>query len=355
MNTLENNTTTLAETCLEKLKQALGPELPVHLDQPAKGRHDLDLRIGTKPIFHLAVEVKPRITTRNQALHIIFQLKALAGEAIVFADWIPDLVADELRNAGIFFADTQGNVFIRKPPHVIVDIRGKKPDRPLKAEPGRLIEPGGLKVVHYLLTHPQVVGDPLRMIADRAGVGLATVHAVMRELQRGQWLLPAAADKRRFGNLKGLVELFVRGYAFKLRPACILGRYRHRRQAPEEIMEGLAQRLATMQGHWAVTGGMAARQLTRYLEPDAITIFVDDQALAKLKEEPMLRDDTGGNVTVLRLFGAAVLTDKPQTPWPLATPLLIYAELLETGGAREMETAQMIYEQFLEPELAHGK
>ena len=120
-------------------------------------------------------------------------------------------------------------------------------------------------------------------------------------------------------------------------------------------MEGLAQRLATMQGHWAVTGGMAARQLTRYLQPDAITIFVDDQALAKLKEEPMLRDDTRGNVTVLRLFGAAVLADKPQTPWPLATPLLIYAELLETGGAREMETARMIYEQFLEPEPAHGK
>jgi len=33
---------------------------------------------------------------------------------------------------------------------------------------------------------------------------------------------------------------------------------------------------------------------------------------------------------------------------------LIYAELLEAGGAREVETAQMIYERFLEPRIKHG-
>ncbi len=355
MSILENVTNTLIEICLGKLKQALGPGLPIRLDRPAKGRHNLDLHIETKPPLHLLIEAKRRTITRNQALHIIIRLQTLAGDAIVFADWIPDPIADEFRKAGIFFVDAQGNAFIRKPPHVVLDIRGKKPDRPFKAEPGRLIELGGLKVLHYLLTHPTAVGDPLRMIAERAGVGLATVHTVTRELQRGQWLLPAAEDKRRFGELKGLVELFLRGYALKLRPACLLGRYRHHKRAPREILEGFAQRLADMQGHWAVTGGMAAKQLTRYLEPDTTELFVDDQAMAKLRAEPMLRDDANGNVTIFHLFGTAAIADKPQTPWPLATPLLIYAELLEAGGAREVETAKMIYDRFLEPEFAHGK
>lgn len=349
------NIAALAEACIGNLRKALGPDLPLRLDQRTQGRHDFNLYIGTKPPLHLVVETKPRTATRNQALHIILQLKAFGGDAIVFADWIPEPTANEFRKAGVFFADAQGNIFIRKPPHVIVDIRGQKPEHPLKAEPGRLIEPGGLKVIHYLLTHPEAAGDPLRTIAERAGVGLATAHAVTRELERGQWILPAAGDKRRFGDLKGLVELFVRGYALKLRPACVLGRYRHQRRAPQEILQGFAQRLADTPGRWAVTGGMAAKQLTQHLEPDTVELFVDDQAMAKLKAEPMLRDDANGNVTILHLFGAAAIMDKPRAPWPLATPILVYAELLEAGGAREVETAKMIYDRFLEPEFAHGK
>ncbi len=117
----------------------------------------------------------------------------------------------------------------------------------------------------------------------------------------------------------------------------------------------MTQRLTGMEGHWAVTGGMAARELTHYLEPDAVTLFVDEQARAALEKEPLLRDDTGGNVTLLRLLDPAFLAAKPQTPWPLATPLLIYAELLQDGGQREIETAEMIYERFIETQVTHGK
>ena len=355
MEIKENFVDAAAEACLQTLKRTLGPGVPLRLNRRAGDSRDFDLTIGTKPPLQLFAQTKARTVTRNEALHIILQLKANKGAAIVFADWVPEPVADELRRAGVFFADAQGNVFIRTPPQVIVDIRGNKPERPPRAEPGRLIEPGGLKAIHYLLTHPQAAGNPLRTLAEGAGVGLATAHAVVRELGRKQWILPAAGGHRRFGDRKGLVDLFVRGYALKLRPACVLGRYRHQRRTPHEILESFARRLADAPCGWAVTGGQAAKQLTQYLETDTVELFADDQAMAKLKTEPMLRDDANGNVTILRLFGAAAIADKPYAPWPLATPLLVYAELLENGGAREMETAGMIYDRFLEPELAHGK
>ncbi|MFC1523026.1 type IV toxin-antitoxin system AbiEi family antitoxin [Elusimicrobiota bacterium] len=351
------NTDTLVKACLERLRQALGPNLAVRPDRHVVHGYDFDLHIGTKPTLRLAVEVKRCITTRNQAQHIILQTKGLTGsraDVTIFAPWIPEHVAVEFRQAGVFFIDAQGNAFIRKPPHIMIDIRGKKLDRPLKAEPGRLIEPCGLKVVHYLLTHPKAINDPFRAIAKGAGTALGTIHIIMKELRAGQWLLPAARDKRRFGDLKGLIELFVRGYALKLRPACLLGRYRHKTQKPKDILDGFAKCLAGAEGRWAVTGGMAGRELTHYLEPDNVILFVDDQARAKLEQEPMLRDDAGGNVTLLRLFDTTAIADKPKGAWPLVTPLLIYAELLETGGAREIETAKMIYKRFIEPGIAHG-
>jgi hypothetical protein len=348
------NNRELAAGCLKRLKQALGPSLGVRLVPATQRDRDFDLRIETKPLLRLPIETKTRIGAKNEALHLILQLRELA-DAMVFADWISEPAAEEFRKAGVFFIDVQGNAFIQKPPKIVMDIRGKKPDRPLKAEPGRLIEPGGLKIVHYLLTHPQDAGSPLRAIAEGAGVALGTAHAVIKELERGQRLLPAPGGKRRFGDLKGLLDLFVRGYGLKLRPASLLGRYKHRTRDPQEILDGFARRLAGLKDCWAVTGGMAARRLTHHLEPDVVTLFVNESARERLKNEPMLRDDATGNVTLLQLFGDAVVAEKPRTPWPLATTPLVYAELIETGGAREIETARMIYERFLEPQISHGK
>lgn len=360
MNTtiLKNKEATAAKAFRKTLEQVLGADLHAQIAPAKQGDYDFDLHIETKPGLRLAVETKTRITTRNQALQIIFRLRhhiADKGGAMVFADWIPEPVAEEFRKAGVFFMDAQGNAFIKKPPQIMVDIRGRKPERPQKAEPGRLIEPGGLKVVHYLLTHPEAAGAPLRAIAHGAGVALGTAHAVRGELRRAQWLLPAADGKARFSNLKGLIELFVRGYAIKLRPACMIGRYRHKKNAPQEILDGFAQRLAGMEGHWAVTGGIAAREMTHYLEPNAVTFFVDEQARTALDKEPLLRDETAGNVTLLRLPDPAFLAAPPQAPWPLATPLLVYAELLQDGGQRELETAEMIYERFIQTQVPHGK
>ncbi len=352
-----NIETAFVEACRRQLEQALGGGLKIELTAPPRQRgYDFDLRIGTKPEMRLIVEAKTRIATRSQADHVILQLRRCAGDApaAVFADWMPEHAAEEFRRAGIFFVDAQGNMFLRHAPQLFLDVRGRKPERRPKAEPGRLIEPAGLRVIHFLLTHPKHAGAPLREIAQGAGVALGTAHAVRAELRRAQWLLPAAKGQARFGDLKGLIDLFVRGYALKLRPACALETYRHKKTAPQEILEGMAQRLTGTAGRWAVTGGMAAREMTRYLEPNAVTLFVDEQAQARLADEPMLRDQTGGNVTLLRLPDPAFVAEQTTGRWPLATPFLVYAELLQDGGQRELETAGMVYERYIQPLVTHG-
>ena len=137
MNTyiIVNKKAALAEAYRKTLKQAFGGDLQVHLTPAWQRGYDFDLHIDTKPPLRLAVETKTRITTRNQALQIIFQLRRHRGEktgAMVFADWIPEPVAEEFRKAGVFFMDAQGNVFFKKPPQIMLDIRGRKPERPMK-------------------------------------------------------------------------------------------------------------------------------------------------------------------------------------------------------------------------------
>jgi hypothetical protein len=354
---IEYNENIVLKECLDNIRKYLGRNVIVHAE-PRGGRiPDFRLTLPTHPPVDLIGECKTNIVTRPQAMHALLQARAHAGEkARIFlcARWIPEIVAEELRREGVDFVDTVGNAYLWHPPQVLIDIRGKRPEVRQAAEPGRLVEVGGLKVCHLLLTHPEVLNQPLRVIAGKANVALATAHAVMRELMLARQLMPALGHERRFNDTKDLLETFVRGYALKLRPACLIGRYRHKKNRPDEIVGAFRERLKGMEGKWALTGGFAARQLTEYLDPETVTLFVDAQAEQRLKEEPML-PDRNGNVTLLNLFAPNVIDLDDQRDLPLATPVLIYAELLNEGGARELETAKMIYEKWIQPGVRRGQ
>lgn len=340
---------TVTRDCLGILKQFLGKNIIIHTP-PRKGTGpDFRLTIPTQPQIELVGECKATIPTRANALYFLFNARRYAGrngKIILFTKWIPEVVAQELRKAGIFFVDTVGNAYLWHPPQILIDIRGKRPLGQTEPAPGRLLEIGGLKICHLLLTQPQLINAPLRVIAEEANVALGTAHAVLRELRLAQMLLPGPNGTRRFGDVKEMIDTFVRGYAIKLRPACVIGRYRHRSNRPAEISAAFQERLMNLQGQWALTGGLAAKQLTEYLEPDTLTLFVTEQAEQLLKKEPML-PDRNGNATLLRFFAPHVIGHEGTQVTPLATPLLIYAELLNDGGPREVETATLIYEQWL--------
>jgi hypothetical protein len=338
--------------CLENIRNLLGKDAIVNFQALGQRRPDIQMVLPTQPPIELIGECRTNITTRTQAINAVLQARAYAGtnaRIVILARWIPEVVAQELREAGVDFADTLGTAYFRHPPQLFIDVRGKRPVPRLAPEPGRLVAVGGLKICHLLLTHPQFLNQPLRVIAEQANVALGTAHIIMRELMLARLLLPGPRRERRLGDVQDLIETFVHGYALKLRPACLIGRYRHRKFQPALILDTVQKTLMNTKGRWAVTGGWAAKQLTGHLEPDTVTLFVDEQAEQYLKAEPML-PDRNGNLTLLRLFAETALDKQAPREFPLVTPLLVYAELLNDGGPREVETAQMIYEKWIRPE-----
>lgn len=336
---------------LARLRELLGTRVEV-LQRPGEvDRADPLLRLGVRPAVLLSgTQAHTQRMTPEYARHIAIQAVGRARRAdalpVVLAEWIPDAAAAELRTAGIGYLDAVGNAHLDlAAPRVHIDIRGRRPEGPPRAEPGRLIEPAGLKVLHYLLTDPAAAEEPYRRIAGRAGAALGTVAAIFRELARAGHLVRTGHKIRRLENREALVDLFVRGYALKLRPACRPERFRHREHDAERLAERLRKRLGPRRPGWAFTGGIAAQQLTRYLRPDIVALFVDAAARERLRGEPMLPAPEDGNVLLLEYFAPAALGEPKRN---LATPLLVYAELVHDGRAREIETARMIYDRHLQ-------
>ncbi|MHB2027141.1 MAG: type IV toxin-antitoxin system AbiEi family antitoxin [Elusimicrobiota bacterium] len=357
MNIVEIQNTIL-RTCLENVKNLLGRNITIQ-QEPHQGprRPDFMLTVPGHPTLRFIGECKTNIATRAQADYALLQAKTYAdpnAQVIIFTRWIPEPVAEAFREKKVFFADTVGNAYLWHPPQFVVDVRGHRPEQRFGPEPGRIIEVGGLKICHLLLTRPDLLRKPLRTIAREAWVGLGTAHTVMRELMAMRWVLPGKNDERRLADPKALLDTFVRGYALKLRPACLIGRYRHRNTNPGEILKAFRNRIVhqgigTPGMGWAVTGGLAAREMTQYLEPDNVTLFVDKATEQIIRQETML-PDKNGNVTLLRLFAPNAIGHIGQEGIPYATPLLVYAELLNEGGPRELETAQMLFEKQIMPE-----
>lgn len=92
-------------------------------------------------------------------------------------------------------------------------------------------------------------------------------------------------------------------------------------------------------------GEPAAAVLTKHLRPEVTTIY-GDAHFATLARRIQPAKDEHGNLELLQKFWQFDLP-RADKRYPLAPPLLIYADLVATADARNIETAQIIRERFL--------
>jgi hypothetical protein len=230
-------------------------------------------------------------------------------------------------------APTQGPGINHFP--LFVYIQGNKNDTNWKigAHGQRAFTKTGLQVVFALLCNPELANEPIRYIADIAGVAIGTVDAVFNNLKEFKFLIDRGKRGRRLLNKENLLERWVTGFLETLRKRLIVGKYS---AIDQNWWKGID---LPRSAYWA--GEVAAARLTAYLQPEIITIYTHadyKELLLKYK----LKKDPQGEIEVLKAFW------NKEVFFPrkgLAHPLLVYADLLAHGDSRNLETAKRIYEE----------
>ncbi|MBU1206499.1 MAG: hypothetical protein KKH04_06175 [Proteobacteria bacterium] len=286
---------------------------------------------------NLVPEVKAMITPTDALLPLIRPNQT--KNFILVARQVSGTMADKLRENGIQFMDEAGNAFINQP-SLYIFVRGNR-DPILKKAPaiGRVFKQTGIRVVYVLLCNPGQENQPYRTIAAKAEVALGMVNWVMQELKELGFLLVVGKGKERkirLINKERLLERWITAYAEQLRPKLMLGRYR-----------GAAGwwKDASLDPDRALWGGeVAALKLTGHLNPQEITIYLEKENLAAFLIEHKLKKDPAGDVEFVHRFW------RPDAVPPnrdAVNALLVYADLMATGNQRNLETARMIYDQYL--------
>jgi hypothetical protein len=266
---------------------------------------------------------------------------ATGWPTLLVAERLTPPVADTLRQQQQQFADTAGNAYLTGP-GLLVHVAGRKLQLGTAGmKPDQVFTNNGLKILFAMLCDPALAQAPQRTLAAAAGVALGAVPGVLKDLQAGGHLL-TLAKRRRLNTTKRLLDEWALAYARRLRPRTLQATY-----TTPNLAAWVDWKLNPVEVRWG--GEPAAALLTNYLRPGNLTLYTERLPPRLMVEQRLTRTDRPGRdgiVEVRRPFwGASLLGDAPRPD--IVPPVLVYADLLATGDGRCIETAQMLYDDYL--------
>lgn len=339
----------ILEATLDVLKREAGLRLKIVEREVRRGDKYVDAILGMPQTgTELIAEIK-KWTAQANAGALINQIKhiAEAGKGILLADYINPKLGERLKAADIQYADAAGNAFINQPP-IYIYIKGNRPALGIAelgtAKTGKAFQPAGMRIVYAFLVDQELINAPYRAIAARAQVALGVVGGVIRDLI-AQGLLQEGVRKneRTLNNVDLLLDKWVEAYPHKLKEKQRLGIF-----TTHDINWWKAIDPKKYDALWA--GEVAAAQYTDYLNPKNVVVYIPQANVAKFVNAARLRKP-GANqqpdihIDLLQPFWREA--DHDERAKSLVHPIVAYADLIETGEPRNLETARRLREQFI--------
>jgi hypothetical protein len=289
--------------------------------------------------FRFVVEVK-KIVNNAQLPQILIRADRYRPNYILVAEKIATKVKSELRSEQLAYIEANGNIYLNQlgTKRVLIYIDGKKPLPDTGEKLNRAFTKTGLKVVFYFLLHEEAINKTQREIAEKAGTALGNVSNVLSGLKADGFLVPESRTTFRLINRTELLQKWVISYQKVLKPKIEIGRFNFAKENQQYNWQEIV--LNEQQSWWG--GEPGANLLTGYLKPEIFTLY-STESKADLIRNYRLRPDPAGKIWVYKKFWEDEEATKVVVP-----PLLIYADLINTGDKRCIETAQRIFNEFLQ-------
>lgn len=293
---------------------------------------------------HLVLEAEVKKDLRKITAQQIAAAHPQPVNRIIVSTYINPIIRALFQNAGIAYLDATGSLFVQTPA-IFILLEGKDTAPKATAAPKeRAFAKTGLPIVLDILQNAQWLQQPYRELAAAYGIALGNLTHIVTSLQQMQFLVKMGNTKSRqytLRNKKQLFEKWVAAYEQVLQPKLHLGNFR---PLNKDALANWQQWPLPGKTVWG--GEPAAALLTHhYLQPGLFTAYTDDKK-ALVKEWKLVPDEKGP----VQLYQHFWKNDLPGS-LPVAPALLVYADLINTGDARNAEAAQMIYDEHIKAQL----
>ena len=292
---------------------------------------DAIFRIKKKTIYVIAKnEIRP-----NQIGQIL-QMREKATPLMVVANYITPTAKQLLQDNKINYADRAGNILLNIYPFHIY-IEGIPNHAPAEDWKNRAFTKAGLKVVLQILMDTTLINATYRELAKKANVALGTIPKVIAGLNEEGYLLKKDDKEWLLKGYKELLDRWQEEYTKRLKPTLYIKRYRANDKNFRENWKQLALQQETVWG-----GEPAADILINYLKPQYFTVYTKETRQGIMQGYRWIPDEQGDIFVYHKFWDYPTDDKKGIAPLPM-----IYADLMETGDSRCVETANQIYEKYL--------
>ncbi len=190
----------------------------------------------------------------------------------------------------------------------------------------------GLKVLFHFLNDFELINKKQREIARITGVALGNIPLIISGLKETGYLLQLKKGIYIWEKKEELINRWVNEYATELRPKLIKGKYH---------IKGNWKNIK-VDNHTVWGGEPAADILTRNIRPGKFILYTQEKNIDLMKKYKIIPGENG-ELEILDMFWNNEKNKK------VAPPLLIYTELMLSGGKRNLEAAQLIYNEYIKP------
>lgn len=329
----------LLHTAIENLQKGEGIIAKQLKDNPLDGT--LELQVNNH-LIELVAFVKNEVRPQNYPQ--IAEFFRNNRNLILVANKIYPKVKELLRAERMAYLETVGNIFLNQE-GVYIWLEHTKAHTPEKNIRNKAFAKSGLRVVYQFLTYPKILNEPYRTIADKAGVALGNIPAILDSLRDDGFLLKKDKHTMLLDRKKDLLNKWVDAYATKLKPSLKIGEFGLKNR--EDLSSIKLDAMDSVSG-----GELAGEFFTKYLRPERGTIYTR-LGKAELIQKYGLIPQKNGPIEIFEMFWENLPIEDPELneKLPYVSPILAYADLIQTGDKRCLDTAKMIYDEYIQSEL----
>ncbi|WP_335964787.1 type IV toxin-antitoxin system AbiEi family antitoxin [Galbibacter sp. PAP.153] len=293
----------------------------------------LDLTINKHNIL-MFVEVKKDV--KNHQLFNIIEYNNRFENFLLVVEKLYPKVKRELRENQVNYLEGNGNVYINEADFFLY-IDTNKTTKNQKEKVNRAFTKTGLKVVFHFLLNPQLLNETQREIAGIANVALGNIPLIIHGLLENNFILKLNKNEYVINNYEELLNKWITEFEQTLKPTIFKQRFKFQ----NENQDWKTLQLNTEKTVWG--GEPAGDIMTNHLRPEKFTLYTNEATRDLMINYRLLPDDEG-TIWVYEKFWATDFNN-------IAPKELIYADLMINNDKRSKETAKMIFDEYIQPNL----
>ncbi len=284
------------------------------------------------------VEIKGEL--RNQSLPQIYQHNEEFKPFMLVASRISAAIKKQLQAHNVAYLESNGNFYLKEGNKMFwIDAH-----KPLKIENdnrNRAFTKTGLKVLFEFLQNPTLINQSYRQIAELTGTSIGNITNILQGLKQEDFILSINKNTIKLNNTESLMTKWADEFTKNLKPTLRIGIFRFLKE--NDLLAWKDLKLDTTKTVWG--GEPAGDLLTNYLHPAEFILYTDESRNELIKNYKLIPDEKG-NVKIYQKFWKWDNSTQNTAP-----SLVVYADLMAISDRRCIETAQKIYDEYLQTEL----